>query len=126
MHEKGFAAAWTCPPNKTHRDGTFDHTDHMFKVRPRDLIAMYANEVVGVIGVGRARDKVKVLSKDDPERLRDFATEGQNKQEWRIPVEWLRWNETNPCKVQLIGTFVELTGPNHYDRVAELRRHFGL
>ena len=68
---------------------------------------------------------MELLFPDHPDRLRDFATEGENEEERRIPVEWLRWDEANPCVVEpLRGLFLEIT--DHAERVRAVRQHFGL
>jgi len=97
MHARRFAAAWTAVD---HPVGTFNYPDHMRRVRGGDLIFMYANGL-GVIGVGRAAEsRLEVLFPDHPDRPRAFATEGENEEAWRIPVEWLAWDEANPCVVE--------------------------
>ncbi len=122
MHMRCFAAAWSFAD---HRQGTFNYTDHMRRVRRGDTIVMYAMRL-GVIGVGRATEsRMELLFEDHPGRLRDFATEGANVEEWRIPVEWLAWDEANPCEVDpLNGTFLEIT--HHSERVHAVLRHFGI
>lgn len=122
MHAQHFAAAWTADD---HPDGTFNYPDHMRRVRHGDMIFMYANGL-GVIGVGRATEsRLELLFPDHPDRLRAFATEGENEEEWRIPVEWLVWNEANPCAVELLrSSFQEIT--DHADRIHAVRQHFGL
>jgi hypothetical protein len=84
---------------------------------------MYANGL-GIVGVGRVKEsRLEILGPDHPDRLRDFATEGEFEEEWRIPVEWLAWDEAKPCRVKhLRPTFVEIT--HHEDRVRMLRDHF--
>jgi hypothetical protein len=122
MHVHGFAAAWTAAD---HPDGTFNYPDHMRKVRCGDLIFMYANGL-GIIGVGRAAEsRLELLFPDHPGRLRAFATEGENEEEWRIPVEWQVWDDANPCEVEpLRSSFQEIT--DHAERIAEVRQHFQL
>jgi hypothetical protein len=82
----------------------------MWRVRQGDLIVMYANRV-GVIAVGQAwESRLEILGPDHPGRLRDYNTEGLNELEWRIPVEWLRWNVNRPCRVaSQLGAFIEIT-----------------
>ncbi len=113
MHARGFAAAWL----------PFIHEDHMRRVRGGDVIVMYANGL-GIIGIGRAREsRLEILGLDHPDRLRPFTTEGENEEEWRIPVQWLAWDEGNPCPVApLRGTFIEIT--HHAERVRMVRDHF--
>ncbi len=120
MHARCFAAAWS---GVAHPDGMFNYPDHMRQVRRGDLVVMYANGV-GVIGVGRvAESRLELLFPDHPDRLRDFSTEGQNREEWRIPVEWLAWDEANPCDVKsLRSSFQEIT--DLAERVQEVRQHF--
>ena len=113
MHARGFAAAWLL----------FVYEDHMRRARCGDVIFMYANGL-GVIGIGLAKEsRLEILGPDHPDRLRAFTTEGENEEEWRIPVEWLVWDEGNPCPVEpLRGTFLEIT--HHSDRVRMVRDHF--
>jgi hypothetical protein len=87
------------------------------------MIAMYANGL-GVIALGRATEsRLELLGLDHPDRLRPFEDEGENEEEWRIPVRWLVWDEGNPCPVPpLRGTFLEIT--HHAARVRQLRGHF--
>lgn len=122
MHARCFAAAWS---GVDHPDGMFNYPDHMRRVRRGDLVVMYANSV-GAIGVGRVvESRLELLFPDHADRLRAFATEGQNREEWRIPVEWLAWNEGNPCAVDpLRSSFQEIT--DHADRVRAVRQHFGV
>ncbi len=120
MHSRCFAAAWS---GADHPDGMFNYPDHMRRVRQGDLVVMYANKV-GAIGVGRvAESRLEVLFPDHPDRLRSFDTEGQNREEWRVPVAWLEWDEANPCEVEFLrSSFQEIT--NHADRVRAVRQHF--
>jgi transcriptional regulator with XRE-family HTH domain len=118
MHQMQFAAAWTAPK------GTFRYPAHMQRVQCGDVIVMYANGV-GIIGIGRATESgVEVLKREDPNRMRDFTTEGENAQEWRIPVEWLVWDNDNPCVIDspLPVSFQDIT--NHAERIGKIRRHF--
>lgn len=84
---------------------------------------MYANGL-GVIGIGRATEsRLEILGHDHPGRLRDFATEGESEEEWRIPVEWIVWDENNPCPVEALrGTFLDIT--LHDSRVQAVLEHF--
>jgi hypothetical protein len=120
MYARHFAAAWSFDD---HPDGTFNYTSHMRRVRRGDLIFFYAKGL-GVIGVGRAAEsRLELLFPNHPDRLRAFATEGKNEEEWRIPVEWLVWDENNPCRVNpLNGTFIEIT--DHDDRIQAVRDHY--
>ena len=113
MHRRNFAVAWL----------SFNYEDHMRSVRCGDLIFMYANGL-GVIGIGQAKEsRLEILGDDHPDRIRVFATEGENEEEWRIPVEWITWDESNPCPVEpLRGTFLDIT--HHVDRVVAVREHF--
>lgn len=122
MHARRFAAAWT---SLDHPDETFNYPDHMRRVRRGDTIFIYANSR-GVIGVGRATEsRLELLFPDHPDRLRAFGTEGENEEEWRIPVEWLVWDEANPCVVEwLRSSFQEIT--DHAERVRAVRQHFRL
>lgn len=120
MHARCFAAAWS---GVDHPHGMFNYPDHMRRVCRGDLIVMYANGV-GAIGIGRvAESRLELLFPDHPDRFRDYATEGHNLEEWRIPVEWLAWDEANPCAVEsLRSSFQEIT--DHADRVLAVREHF--
>jgi hypothetical protein len=123
MHDRHFAAAWTWGAG-TAQAGTFNYPDHMQRVRCGDVIVMYANEL-GVIAIGQATGSgLAVLHQTHPGRIRDYATEGENAEEWRIPVEWLVWDEGNSCPVDpLRPSFQEIT--NHTARIALIRQHFG-
>jgi len=122
MHVRRFAAAWTAVD---HPDGTFNYPGHMRRVRRGDTIFIYANGL-GVIGVGCVTEsRLELLFPNHPDRLREFATEGENEEEWRIPVEWLVWDEANPCFVEsLRASFQEIT--NHAVRVRRVLHHFRL
>lgn len=114
MHARRFAAAWL----------PFNYEDHMRRVRAGDVVFMYANGV-GVIGIGRATEsRLEILAPDHPDRIRAFATEGENEEEWRIPVEWLVWDDVDPCPVAppLRPSFTEIT--HHGDRVHLVRDHY--
>jgi hypothetical protein len=113
MHARCFAAAWL----------PFRYEEHMREVRQGDVIFMYA-KLLGVVAIGRAMEsRLEILGCDHSDRLRDFASEGENEEEWRIPVEWLVWNESHPCPVEALHpTFVEIT--HHTDRVETVRAHF--
>ncbi len=119
MHARCFAAAWT---DLDHRDRTFNYSDHMRRVRRGDLIFMYANGL-GVISVGRATEsRLELLFLDHPDRLRSYATEGRNDEEWRLPVAWLEWDEANPCAIKpLRGSFLEISDT---ELVRALQHHF--
>lgn len=125
MHERCFAAAWS---GDDHPDEMFNYWEHMRRVRRGDLVVMYANGV-GAIGIGWvAESRLELLFPDHPDRLRDFKTEGQNREEWRIPVQWLAWDEDNPCNVgALRSSFQEITVSAdrvHEARVCAVRQHF--
>jgi hypothetical protein len=96
----------------------------MRRVKAGHVIVMYANGL-GVIAIGRATGGVlPVLHQKDSGRMRDYATEGENAEEWRIPVEWLVWDEANPCPVDsLRPSFQEIT--NHAARIGVIRQHLG-
>jgi hypothetical protein len=113
MHARSFAAAWL----------TFNYEDHMRRVRRGDVIVMYAR-LLGVIGMGRATEsRLEILGPDHPDRLRAYATEGENEEEWRIPVEWLVWHESNPAPVDwLRPAFQEIT--DHVERIRSVRQHY--
>jgi hypothetical protein len=123
MFARGFAAAWT---GFDHPNGTFNYPDHMWRVRRGDMIFMYANGV-GVIRVGRATEsEPDILPRHRHGRLRDFASEGKNKEEWRIPVKWItRRQVDNPCVVEpLRSSFQRIT--HLAERVRKVRKHFRL
>jgi len=122
MHQRCFAAAWSFVD---HPDGTFNYTAHMRRIRRGHLIVMYAMRL-GVIGVGRVTEnRLELLFEAHPDRLRDYATEGENVEEWRVPVEWLAWDAGRPSAVEALnGTFLEIT--HHVDRVNAVLQHFGL
>jgi len=122
MHARGFVAAWT---DVEHPDGTFNYPEHMRRARRGDMVFMYANGL-GIIGVGRvSASRIELLFANESSRLRDFTTEGKNEEEWRIPVEWLVWDDTNCCEVEFLRpTFQEIT--EHAGRVLKVRQHFGL
>jgi hypothetical protein len=112
MHDRGFAAAWV----------TFNYTEHMLRVRRGDLIFAYANGV-GVVGIGVALEsRVEILAPDHPGRLRGYEP-SCHEEEWRTPVAWLVWNDTNPCVVETLrSSFQEIT--HLQDRVAPVTAHF--
>jgi hypothetical protein len=120
MHARRFAAAWS---GVDHPEGMFNYPDHMRRVRRGDMVFMYANGL-GVIGVGRAGEsRLELLFADHPDRLRVFASEGQNEEEWRIPLQWLAWDAANPCPVDpLRSSFQEIT--DLAERVQAVRQHF--
>ena len=114
MRSRCFAAAWF----------DFKYEAHIREVRSGDLIFMYANGV-GIIAVGYVLEsRLEILGHDNPDRMRDFESEGENEEEWRIPVRWLVWDESNPCPMlpPLRPTFTEIT--DHTERIEELRNHF--
>lgn len=118
MHKRECAAVWI----------PFNRRGDMEKVNPRALIFMYANGT-GIIGIGRAKEKCKILYGDDTDRIRK-QEEGGHEQEWRIGVEWLAWNEEKPyyqknmVKPPLNLTFVDITD-NEYQTLREaVERHF--
>jgi hypothetical protein len=112
MHARRFAAAWT----------SFNYPTHMQRVECGDVIVMYANGL-GVIGIGRATERgLEILNRNHRDRMRDYATEGNNQEEWRIPVEWLVWDDSNPCRVDFLRpTFQEIT--HLAPRVRAVTRH---
>jgi hypothetical protein len=102
----------------------FSYAKHMRRAQAGDVIVMYANEF-GVIAIGRATGGLERLDRKHPDRMRDFATEGENAEEWRIPVEWLVWDADNrrPVNPPLRPSFQEITTLE--DRVRLIRHHFG-
>ncbi len=113
MHQRHFAAAWTPP----------DYCKVMGAVKKRDLILMYANGT-GVIGVGRAAGRVKVLSFGDPDRIRkDWSGD-----ECRISVDWLAWQIENPYpwKTPSSRAFICLSGQASSGKARAALEHFGL
>jgi hypothetical protein len=112
MRGMRFAAAWV----------PFVYQTHMRRVRKGDLIFMYANDV-GVVAVGIVRESlVQIVGRDNPSRLRAFK-DGEHDEEWRIPVRWLVWDESKPCRFRkpLRGTFLELKKDG--GRFKKIKRH---
>jgi hypothetical protein len=84
---------------------------------------MYANRI-GIIALGLARGDVEVLGPGAAARIWPFEADDVNREEWRVPVEWLAWDEARPCQVgkALRPSFVDIT--QHAERVAVIRKHF--
>ena len=114
MHERRRAAAWV----------EFSYPDHMRRARKDDLIFMFASGV-GLIGVGRATGPCRVLPDGHPDRV---APADENREEWQIPVVWLRWQTANPCvwDIYPIVTFIDISGSTWNARRQRALRHFGL
>ncbi len=113
MRGRGFAAAWI----------NFNYPQHMQRVAKDHLIFMFAKRI-GVVGVGVVTDHpLEILGRDHPDRIRAFRF-GQHEQEWRIRVNWLAWDESNPCysTSSLRPSFQEIT--SHTERVRVLKAHF--
>lgn len=78
MQLKKYAAAWE----------TFSYPSHMKQVARGDIIFMYANRK-GIIAIGKAKDKCESLPFGTPGRIYN----GTDSTEWRVPVDWLVWEE---------------------------------
>lgn len=115
MHARGLAITWI----------PFQYPGHMERVEAGDLIAMYANRV-GVVGLGLVRGSVQKLGTDAADRIWPFVADDVNRDEWRIPVEWLTWDVDQPCQMgkALRPSFVDIT--QHLERVDAIRRHYRL
>lgn len=115
MHARCFVATWI----------PFQYPGHVERVKAGDLIAMYANRI-GVVGLGLARGGVEKLGADAADRIWPFVSDDVNREEWRVPVEWLAWDETRPCDAgkALRPSFVDIT--QHAERVDAIRRHYGV
>lgn len=81
MRSRGFVAAWI----------PFAYPTRMESVRPGDIIFMYANQK-GIIGIGKAIGQREILAVGQRGRIRD----DYHGEEWRIPVQWLAWRESDP------------------------------
>ena len=113
----------------------FAYPDHMHRVAAGDTILMYARGD-GVIGVGRAREGVRVLPVGDPARIdrQDIPTRWPFTpwpgDEWQIRVEeWHRWQPGHPCMWP--GhvpqcSFLDVSGPGYADQRRAVWRHFNL
>jgi hypothetical protein len=113
MHKLRFAATWV----------PFLYQSHMERVRRGDLIFMYANRE-GIVAVGEAQEsEVKILDRNDSRRLGEYD-DGKHPEEWRIPVKWLVWEESDPCRIRnpLRPAFVEMKKDNW--RLKRIRKHF--
>ena len=114
MHLRGYATAWE----------TFKYPSHMKKVKPGDLIFMYAKGM-GIVGIGRAKSGPRILEADNRNRIREGTT-----REWRVPVDWVAWKTdrdslswTSPH-----ATFFDVSQDISDDKYASfrdrVRRHF--
>lgn len=111
MMARRYATAWE----------DFKHTSHMEEVRRGNIILMYANGV-GIIGIGKARDRCERLEPGSPGRVVDGDTP-----EWRIPVDWLVWVDDKhacPWDSPLPPTFQDVCGARDSDRRKAVIKHF--
>ena len=106
----------------------FNLNSHMEKVEPGDAIFMYAKGV-GIIGIGHARAKRKILKPTAPGRIGvspDFPDQsGQD--EWRVPVDWLAWCDDKhayPYNMPRRWTFLNVTGDNYHGLREGIAKHF--
>jgi hypothetical protein len=113
MRSRGYAAAWEI----------FQYPTHMDRVNPGDAIFMYAKDL-GIIGVGRAKEKLQILKTGDPDRISD-----RDEPEWRVPVDWLAWRSNEGVKPN--GPNGKPWGPRGFSDVTKysdlleaVRRHF--
>jgi hypothetical protein len=82
MHATSYAAAWE----------EFSYPNHMEEVTRGDIIFMYANRR-GIIAIGQAKDGCETLPFGTP----GVILNGMDTKEWRVPVEWLIWEDERPC-----------------------------
>lgn len=111
MRRRNYAAAWE----------TFKYVKHMEKVKKGHAIFMFAKGE-GIIGVGRAKAPCEKLRPDDPDRVRETTT-----REWRIPVDWLAWEEHDADAVSFDSpnaTFFDVSGDTYRDLRRDVRSHF--
>lgn len=103
MHEKCYAAAWE----------EFSYPSHMERVNRGDIVFMYANQK-GIIAVGQAKDTCETLQVGSNERIFN----GTNTPEWRIPVDWLIWEDELPSSwsPHADQTFVEVSKDLYFTR----------
>ena len=107
MRMRGYAAAWE----------TFHFPSHMDRVKRGDTICMYAKGI-GIVGIGRARGKVEKLEPGVNGRV---ALQGQR--EWRVPVDWLVWNEDSPFEWKSPNsTFFEISEDRSFRD--DIQKHF--
>ncbi len=112
MRQRGYAAAWE----------DFSFPSRMREVESGNAILMYANGD-GIIAIGRAKSSCEVLQPGSPKRLRKGNT-----REWRVPVNWLVWDDANPFQdwTSPPPTFFKLRGKKHRRLRDRVRRHFGI
>jgi PLD-like domain len=110
MREERYAAAWE----------EFAFGRRMREVEPGSAILMYANGD-GIVGIGRARASCEILEPGNHDRLRNGRT-----REWRIPVDWLVWDETNPFRdwPSAPPTFFDVSGDKYRLLRKRVRHHF--
>ncbi len=111
MRQRGYAAAWE----------DFNYPSHMSQVEPGNAILMYAKGV-GIKGIGRARQPREVLDPGRPDRIRDGHS-----REWRIPVDWLAWEEDDADCFSWSSqnaTFFDVSGERYFRMREGVRRHF--
>ena len=114
MRQRQYAAVWE----------SFAWPAHMQRVTSGDAIFMWAKGV-GIIGVGRAKEKPEILDASAPGRIRSAAEYAER--EWRVPVEWLIWVEHDgdayPCAIPN-ASFVDASGENYRELREGVRKHF--
>ncbi len=103
MHVMSYAAAWE----------KFSYPNHMKEVTRGDIIFMYAN-LKGIIAIGRAKDKCESL----PFGSRGRIFDGTDTTEWRVPVDWLVWEDERPCPwgPHANQTFLNVSKDNYASR----------
>ena len=135
MHANNCAAMWL----------PFQYQDHVQHVREGSIILMYAKRV-GIIGVGQATGPVQRFACGSRGRIDElnvppmwtvnYPNPGE---EWRIPLDWLRWWPSRPCGwcrvlvptcVDISGAlrhgFQDVSGANFATQRLNVWRHFHL
>lgn len=111
MRQRGYAAAWE----------DFKYPSHMQEVERGSAIFMYAKGV-GIIGIGQATAPHEVLQPGNPDRVMNGKTP-----EWRIPVEWLAWEEDDADSLfwpSPNATFFDVNGDKYRPLREGVRHHF--
>lgn len=107
MRSTGYAAAWE----------EFKFPDHMAQAKRGDAILMYANKR-GIIAVGEATGGHEISEANTAGQIRPY-----DEREWRVPVDWLFWDEGHPCpwKPHDIRTFVNVSSDKYRERRGMVR-----